>query len=518
MALVYGHRLFLSTINNEVWTYDWPSQRWTNLVAGFSSGTNPWIWVHAISAHEAIAVSDYAGQIRRWKHGAWTDESIAPTIAALNFNFVWANSANDIYAVGNDQTLATWEAVVYHYDGTSWSKMASVPQGAYTKPHLQGAWSDGTNLWCCGSQDYISSRSAYGYIVKWDGASWTTEVSGTTYTHGLLDIHGHDSTHVSAVGQWGSPVRPKIVTWNGATWDAEQVGAETSAGYESNSVLYVAADDIVVGCKNQPATGESQVWRKRNSTWTKQTIPETSGVTSHGNLAAASASRIYACGGGAAASEVLLYDGATWAVLEQTSALPDWINGCSLAQYLYVADEQYRPVTTFETAGLDSLSVRTLRDMASAANNAKAFALAPKLIMDSYPEGCAAYDADTTEYVVRVFAKRIIPAGYRRLVWYAGHARTSGADGVRWRLYASTNVYTGPVAFDADYLAAGYASDYFDCESDTHGINVGSFSLPVIIFASAKGRELSFVLTSTCDAGTRGKLTTLDAILRVEGS
>ncbi len=60
---------------------------------------------------DAVFVAGSGGKVIRWNGTRWVDEGV-PTVAT--FNYAWARSASDVWAVGDG---ATWA----HFDGTSWT-------------------------------------------------------------------------------------------------------------------------------------------------------------------------------------------------------------------------------------------------------------------------------------------------------------------------------------------------------------------------------------------------------------
>jgi hypothetical protein len=108
-----------------------------------------------------------------------------------NFADVWGSSGSDIFAVGTNGTIL-------HYDGTSWSSMASP-----TTYRLSGVWgSSGSDVFASGS---------YGIIIHYNGTSWSSMASPTSLF--LFDIWGSSGSDVFAVGEQGI-----IFHYNGANW------------------------------------------------------------------------------------------------------------------------------------------------------------------------------------------------------------------------------------------------------------------------------------------------------------
>ncbi len=83
-------------------------------------------------------------------HSAWHIET-SPTNVTLND--VWGASANEVFAVGAEETIL-------HFDGAIWSSKQTSPAGVI----LRDVWgSSGTNVLAVGDS---------GKIFRYDGSDW----------------------------------------------------------------------------------------------------------------------------------------------------------------------------------------------------------------------------------------------------------------------------------------------------------------------------------------------------------
>jgi len=146
-----------------------------------------------------------------------------------DFKDIWGRSANDIFAVGNGNTIfhyngiswskvpityefdfnAVWgdigrvfvvgnDGLILEYDGNRWSKMTF-----NTTEDLNSIYGNGKSVFAVGTN---------GTILKYNGVSWTHMDSGTTST--LLDIWGN-ANNMYAVGDGGM-----ILQYDGFTWES----------------------------------------------------------------------------------------------------------------------------------------------------------------------------------------------------------------------------------------------------------------------------------------------------------
>jgi hypothetical protein len=110
---------------------------------------------------------------------------------------VWGSDASHIWTVGPYGTVLRW-------NGATW-----VPQPSGTTQNLRGVWgSDASHVWLVGFN---------GTILQWNGTSLIPQASGTTQY--LRSVWGLDATHVWAVGDGGT-----LLHWDGTAWSAQASG------------------------------------------------------------------------------------------------------------------------------------------------------------------------------------------------------------------------------------------------------------------------------------------------------
>jgi hypothetical protein len=183
-----------------------------------------------------------------WDGTAWT---IVPGGAtSARFAFLWgisASSANDIWAVGTDQTTATYRTFVEHWDGTRWTVVPTPNAGGSNELAAVTALAD-DDAWLVGSSH--TETSAQTLTEHWDGASWTVVPSpnqgaGQNHLYGTTSLRGDD---VWAVGSFADPrtgfQRTLTEQWDGSAW---RIVPSPNAG---TSVTLFAADTV----------GASTVW------------------------------------------------------------------------------------------------------------------------------------------------------------------------------------------------------------------------------------------------------------------
>jgi hypothetical protein len=116
-------------------------------------------------------------------------------ISSQSYEAIWANTPSDIYAAGQNSTVA-------HYNGSAWSLLTSPGLG-----NLQGIYGFPTDsVWVVG---------AAGGRALWNGTAWTT-FSAPAFSGSLNAVWGSSSTDVYAVGDSG-----KIMHFTGGAWTVE---------------------------------------------------------------------------------------------------------------------------------------------------------------------------------------------------------------------------------------------------------------------------------------------------------
>ncbi len=159
---------------------------------------------------------------------AWNVES-SPTSVTLND--VWGASANDVYAVGGEETIV-------HYDGTGWSTIRTNTSG----PNLKSIWgSSGSNVFAVGDT---------GTILKYDGSNWNVESPLTTIN--LNGVWVSSDGYVFVVGDqdFPPPYEAVIFYYDGADWSQMDSNATSSLravwGTSANDVFAVGDSGVIV--------------------------------------------------------------------------------------------------------------------------------------------------------------------------------------------------------------------------------------------------------------------------------
>ncbi|HEY8832439.1 MAG TPA: hypothetical protein VIM21_08000 [Gemmatimonadaceae bacterium] len=134
-------------------------------------------------------------------------------------NAVWTSSPTSVIAVGDS-------GFIVRYDGTSWT-----PEPSRTSQHLRGVWGTGSD-----ANARIFAVGDAGTILSNNGGGWQPQASGTTQA--LYAVWGTSANDVFAAGAGGT-----ILHYDGTGWAAQSSGTSASLygmwGSAGNSVFVV---------------------------------------------------------------------------------------------------------------------------------------------------------------------------------------------------------------------------------------------------------------------------------------
>jgi hypothetical protein len=200
--------------NGTVWTVPNPCARELPCDCAFVE-TYTSVWGN--SASDVFAVRQYVhtmhavSAIDHFDGQSWTQTYLRTCeMCALTARAVWTGAAGSAIAVGDSGS-------VLRYDGASWN---SEPSG--TTAHLRA-------IWGAGASGPVFAVGEAGTILINNGSGWTAQTSGTTQP--LYAVWGTSGTDVFAVGGAGT-----ILHYNGTSWTAQSnASTATLRGLWGNS-------------------------------------------------------------------------------------------------------------------------------------------------------------------------------------------------------------------------------------------------------------------------------------------
>jgi hypothetical protein len=175
---------------------------------GYSNGL---VSVSANAANDIWAVGTYVANARNETYSlhydgvAWSvvpmpkapQTTLFPTYTLTS---VAAVSATDAWAVGQVSSGAPTDTLIEHWNGTAWSVVTSPTPGRYPVVRSVAARS-ATDIWAVGDIATTDSTPQYRtFTLHWNGASWSRVASPPTNAYSELYGVAAGSGHVWAVG------------------------------------------------------------------------------------------------------------------------------------------------------------------------------------------------------------------------------------------------------------------------------------------------------------------------------
>ena len=160
----------------------------------------------------------YQTLIEHWDGTAWT-VAPSPNVAGLNNQLyaVRADSATDIWAVGESFATGTDQPLILHWDGHTWAQVASPHPGgkAYLEavravsPTTPGRWAP------------TATPRSDQLILHWNGHEWAQVARPHPGTNSALyGVAATSASNAWAVGTFfnGTALQGFILHWNGQKW------------------------------------------------------------------------------------------------------------------------------------------------------------------------------------------------------------------------------------------------------------------------------------------------------------
>lgn len=207
-------------------------------------------------------------------HSGWNVES-SPTSVTLND--VWGASANEVFAVGAEETIL-------YFDGTSWTEKNHSVDGA----NLRDVWgSSGSDVVAVGDN---------GTIWRYDGSDWKQDASGTTVNlHGVW-VNTDGLAFVVGENDAIPPYEAVILYFNGTSW----VTMDSNSSIPLKAVWGTSPSNVfAVGDSGTILRYDGSTWSAMNSGTTSDTLRCIWGSSESDVIAAGSSTNVYRYDGNA---------------------------------------------------------------------------------------------------------------------------------------------------------------------------------------------------------------------------
>jgi hypothetical protein len=177
--------------------------------------------------------------VERWDGTSWSivaspNPSGAEFVLLAGVSCASATSCSDVGAYLGGSGIHT---LVERWDGTSWSVVASPDPSGDTSPFLNGVSCPSTTS-CYAVGEYSATSSTKTLVEHWNGTSWSIVASpNPPGASGVLDaVSCASATSCDAVGSYstGSNTGPLAEHWNGTSWS---IVASPKPGGATDGVL-----------------------------------------------------------------------------------------------------------------------------------------------------------------------------------------------------------------------------------------------------------------------------------------
>jgi len=178
--------------------------------------------------------------VEHWDGASWQIMTDLPDVGPAELNGVEAIAADDVWAVG----FAGGDTLTLHWNGSTWSRVASPNNPAGTNERLDVAAGGPDDVWAVGGVDAGDPFPGTTLVLHWNGAKWrmvrsASPASGDTV--GGVAVTGPGDAWVT-VTYWPTAFEPKALAehFSGGTRTLAKVGGHVSL----NKVSGVADDDL----------------------------------------------------------------------------------------------------------------------------------------------------------------------------------------------------------------------------------------------------------------------------------
>lgn len=214
-------------------TQHWDGSRWRDVDADPGQFTSEANGVDTRAGDDAWLVGDYTTSgpgylvalTEHWDGKRWSQVPAAKTGQGCDVSLesVSAVAADDVWAAGSQFCSDGTAALVEHWNGKRWSKVAvPTPRGA-TETGLESITAISSNdVWAVGHSS--EGQAGKNLTLHWNGARWSVVSSpnqgDTSCDFGLSSVSGSGSSDVWASGTRSCSlgVTPEMLRWNGTRW------------------------------------------------------------------------------------------------------------------------------------------------------------------------------------------------------------------------------------------------------------------------------------------------------------
>lgn len=223
------------------------------------SSTNFLNAVTAVQTGNVWAVGSYGTSplIEHWSKSQWVVVS-SPTIAG-SLSGAAAIAANDIWAVGENDSSNMQQPLVEHWNGKAWSIISSPNSGSSGSTLASISSVSSNDIWAVGTTTSSSSTSGYQPLIEhWNGTQWSIS-SSPALSGRLFSVAAVGPNDVWAVGDSITTNFVGSLTehWNGTQWSIVSSPNPGLASNILNAVVKVSANSVWAAGNYTNSTGPS---------------------------------------------------------------------------------------------------------------------------------------------------------------------------------------------------------------------------------------------------------------------
>ena len=219
-----------------------------NFLTGIQGISPTDIWAVGTDSNADGSVEQ--GLILHWNGTSWLQTPSPNPGTFTQLTGVHEISARDAWAVGTYSTDAGTRTLTLHWDGTSWTQKPSPNPGPGATGELTGVTAtSGSDVWAVG--DFISDTpvsTVSTLVMHWDGTSWTQVASPDPFEDdNLSGVAASSAGSAVAVGTGQTAAKGgKNVTlalrWDGTAW-TQTPSIQVSAGDFLAGVASISATE-----------------------------------------------------------------------------------------------------------------------------------------------------------------------------------------------------------------------------------------------------------------------------------
>jgi hypothetical protein len=172
--------------------------------------------------------------VEHWDGTRWTAVRVPHPGQFGRLRSISGVSADDIWAVGDRESVGNQVSLIEHFNGTTWSKVSSPNVGPFVNTFTRVSATSATDVWAVGFHLAVFGANEVNQtsVLHWNGRKWSVvESPSVNEQNNFLDgVVGTSAKDAWAVGFFdtGTAFETLIEHWDGSAWTI--VSSPNSAG------------------------------------------------------------------------------------------------------------------------------------------------------------------------------------------------------------------------------------------------------------------------------------------------